>query len=44
MKMYFLLYETMYNNNICYYYTREYIITKNISAIHESVLLVRDDV
>ena len=36
----FLLYETMYNKNICCHYTREYIMTTNILIIHESVFLL----
>ena len=34
----------MYNKNICYY-TLSYIMTTNISVIHESVfLIIQDDV
>ena len=44
MKVY-IIYEAMYNNNICCYYIRRYIITTNISVIHENVFLsIREDV
>ena len=44
MKVYIVLYETMYNKNICCCYTRHYIIT-NIFIIRESVYrLIRNDV
>ena len=33
----FQLYETMYNDNVCCYYIRRYIMTTNIFVIHESV-------
>ena len=32
-----LLYEVMYNENVCCHYTRECIMTINIFIIHESV-------
>ena len=35
----------MYNDNKYFHYTKEYIITTNISLIHESVYyVIRDDV
>ena len=37
MKMYFLLYDTMYNKNICCHYILSYIMTTNIFIIHESI-------
>ena len=43
--MYIVLYETMYNDNKHFSYIREYIMTINISLIHESVfLIIRDDI
>ena len=43
--MYIVLYETMYNKNICCHYIRRYIMTTNIFIIHESVYrVIRDDV
>ena len=36
----FLLYKTMYNDNIYFSLIREYIMTTNISLIHESVSLL----
>ena len=33
----FSLYETMYNKNICFCYTRRCIMTINIFVIHEDV-------
>ena len=53
MKMYIVLYETMYNKNICFHYIRRYIMKTNIVIIQESVYrlihervyrLIRDDV
>ena len=45
MKVYIVLYETMYNENICCHYIRRHTMTTNISFIHESVYrLIRDDV
>ena len=45
MKVYFLLYKTMYNDNKYFYYTSSCIMTINISLIHESVfLIIQDDV
>ena len=44
MKVY-LLYETMYNYNVCCYCISSYTITTNIVIIHENVfLIIRDDV
>ena len=43
--MYFLLYETMYNNNIYFSLYEKYIKTTNISVIQDSVYhVIRDDV
>ena len=45
MKVYFMLYETMYNINICYHYIRRCIMITNIYVIHESVfLIIQEDV
>ena len=41
----FAVYEMMYNRDICSYYIRRYIITTNISIIHENIfLIIQDDV
>ena len=45
MKVYFSLYEMMYNDNKHFSYIREYIMKTNIFVKHESVfLIIRDDV
>ena len=45
MKMYFSLYETMYNDNKHFSYIKEYIMTTNISLIRENVFLtIQDDI
>ena len=38
----FLLYDKMYNENICFHYILSYIMTINIVIIHESVFLLYD--
>ena len=45
MKVYIVLYETMYNKNIYCHYIRRCIMTTNISLTYESVYrIIRDDV
>ena len=45
MKVYDVIYETMYNMIVCSHYIRKYIMRTNISVIQENVYrLIRDDV
>ena len=39
MKVYIVLHETMYKENI-YYYTRRYTITTNILVIQDDIFLI----
>ena len=43
MKVYLSLYKMMYNNDVCCHYIRRYIMTTNISVIHENVFLIIQD-